>query len=84
MRIGVVMINIVPVTCGKMDAKHACAIIKEMTHGVMELKVLTMINTFRIMERTHLVIAIETTGNAILIFFNRIFLTDGIGSVRVD
>ena len=36
MKHGVVTMTIVPVTCGKMDAKHVCALIREMPPGVME------------------------------------------------
>ena len=42
-----------------------------MLRSVMELKVLTMIITLWKMERTHLVIAIGVTGNAIQVFFSQ-------------
>ena len=84
----VVKINIVPVTCGKMDALLVCALIREMTHGVMERKVITMISTLRKTVRTRLVIAIKITGNVMKIFVNMAFLVGEynttIGSVRVD
>ena len=70
----VVKMKIVPVTYGKMDAQHVCAIRTEMPLGAMELKVLTMITTLRNMERTHLVIAEKKTGNAIQSLFNIILV----------
>ena len=59
---------IAQVTCGKMVAKHVCAITGEMPPGVMEKKVFTMIITLRNMERTPLVIAIGVTENVIHFF----------------
>ena len=55
-----------------------------MTHGVMELKVLTIIITLRHTERTHLLTVIGVTGNAIQYFLQRVVLATGIGSVIVN
>ena len=85
MRSGLVKMKIVPVPIRKMDAKHVCATRMEMPPGAMELEVFTMMFTLRNMERTHLVIAIGLTGNAIQIFLDIIFLAKyTIGSVKVD
>ena len=75
---------IVPEPIGTMDVRRVCATIREMTHGVMERKVLTMTTITRKTERTHLVIAIGRTGNVIPIFFQSRVVANGIGSVRVD
>ena len=56
----------------------------EMTYVVMKLKVLTMIITLRDMERTHLVMLIRVTENAIPIFLQCGFLANGIGSAGMD
>ena len=60
-----------------------CVTMIEMPPGVMEKKVRTMTCITLKMERTHLVIAIRETGNAIQFFFHRVLLAIGIGSVRV-
>ena len=82
-RIRAVTMAIVPVTCGKMDVWDVCVLIREMPPGVMERKVLTMTTTTRKMERTHLVIAIRETGNAIHNFLQRSVLAKMNGSVTV-
>ena len=80
-------LEIVPVPTGKMDARRVCVTIWEMLHGVMERKVFTMTTITRKMERTHLVIAIIETGNAIPIFcqqnlFQNVVFAKTIGSVN--
>ena len=79
-----VKIRIVPCPIGKMDVRRVCVLVMEMPRGVMEVRVATMILTIRNMKRTHLVIAIKETGNAIRILNQRIGIARGIGSVRVD
>ena len=51
-RTRIVMMAIVPVTFGKTDVWGVFVLIREMSPGVMERKVLTMIITMRKMEKT--------------------------------
>ena len=86
MKHGVVTMTIVPVTCGKMDVKHVCVLIREIPPGLMERTMLTMTTTITTMTmtmtRTTLVIPIIRTGNARLSFYQRMLLADGLGSVK--
>ena len=51
-RTRIVMMAIVPVTFGKTDVWGVFVLIREMSPGVMEREVLTMIITMRNMEKT--------------------------------
>lgn len=51
-RTRIAMMAIVPVTFGKTDVWGIFVLIREMSPGVMERKVLTMIITVRNMEKT--------------------------------
>ena len=62
-RTRIVMMAIVPVTFGKTDMRCVFVLIREMSPGVMERKVLTMTTTTRTIKRTHLVIADSNQDN---------------------
>ena len=87
-RIEVVMMTIVPVTCGKMDAWHVCAIIMAMPPGVWcnGTKSAYYDNYYYYKENGKNPFGDSNQDNRKYNtdFLNRILAVDGIGSVRVE
>ena len=80
----VVKTTIVPIPCGRTDAKDVCVSITAIPRGAMATVVIIMIHTLRSMERIHGVIPMWKTGNATRFLDPIIVIAGGIGSVFKD